>query len=100
MGAAKVAASPDAHIWNSAGLPATGMVQHSNGAGVLQVGRRTGAAVEVIPEEPDGEMSIQGLEALIARGRRPALVAITHVPTNCGCAPHVCSTAVARLLPP
>ena len=57
---------------------------HPGCAGYFQVGRRTGAIVEVIPEEPDGEISTRGLEALIARGRRPALVAITHVPTNCG----------------
>ncbi|KAK9837100.1 hypothetical protein WJX81_002716 [Elliptochloris bilobata] len=56
----------------------------SNYNAFLQVGRRTGAAVEVIPEEGDGEISVAGLERLIAQGRRPALVAITHVPTNCG----------------
>ena len=66
-------------------MSAIGTQQLSLGcAGGLQVGRRTGAVVEVIPEEPDGEISTDGLEALIVRGRPPALVAITHVPTNCG----------------
>lgn len=71
-------------------------MQYSAGAGALQVGRRTGAVVEVIPEEHDGEISTQGLEALIARGRAPALLAITHVPTNCGCAPPVWNMAAAQ----
>ncbi len=56
---------------------------------LLQVCKRTGAVVEVIPEEPDGEISVCALEALITNGRQPALVAITHIPTNSGWGPHV-----------
>ncbi len=54
-----------------------------------QVGKRTGAVTEVVPEAPDGEIDVAALEAMIACGRPPALVAITHIPTNCGstCAP-------------
>lgn len=56
----------------------------------LQVARKTGAVVEVIPEDEAGDISLPDLEALITRGdRKPALIAITHVPTNSGT--HHCS---------
>lgn len=41
--------------------------------------------MEVIPETPDGDMSISGLERLITGSERfPALIAITHIPTSSG----------------
>ena len=47
--------------------------------------KRTGVTIEVIPEDIEGDISLPALEVLITQGdRKPALIAITHVPTNSG----------------
>jgi cysteine desulfurase / selenocysteine lyase len=54
----------------------------SNYMAFLQVARKTGAVVEVIPNDEDGQISVAALcQALDARVK---LIAITHVPTNGG----------------
>ena len=50
----------------------------------VQVAKRTGIKVEVIPETEEGDIDIQALEALCSQGPKPSLIAITHIPTNCG----------------
>jgi selenocysteine lyase/cysteine desulfurase len=55
----------------------------SNYIAYLQVARETGAVVEVLPNDPHGQVSLDALESELARGR-VALVGITHVPTNGG----------------
>ncbi|HSF34205.1 MAG TPA: aminotransferase class V-fold PLP-dependent enzyme [Candidatus Tectomicrobia bacterium] len=54
----------------------------SNYIAFLQVARKTGAVVEVIPNDDTGQMSIEALRRAI--DDRVKLVAITHVPTNGG----------------
>lgn len=51
----------------------------------VQVAKRTGAVIEVIPETADSDVDIEALGSSILRGdRRPALLAFTHIPTNSG----------------
>ncbi|KAK9901374.1 hypothetical protein WJX75_009053 [Coccomyxa subellipsoidea] len=51
----------------------------------LQVAKRTGVRIEVIPEDADSDIDISALEESIVRGdRKPALLAFTHIPTNSG----------------
>jgi cysteine desulfurase/selenocysteine lyase len=54
----------------------------SNYLAFLQVARRTGAVVEVLPSVPSGEVDLGALEAALERPA--ALVAVTHVPTSSG----------------
>ena len=54
----------------------------SNFIAFLQRARHSGATVEVVPSEPNGQLSVDALEAMM--DERVALVAITHVPTNGG----------------
>ena len=54
----------------------------SNVVAFLQVARRTGAVVEVIPSDETGQVSVAALEEMI--DERVKLIAITHVPTNGG----------------
>jgi cysteine desulfurase/selenocysteine lyase len=54
----------------------------SNYLAYLQTTRRTGASVEVVPSDEDGEVSVDALENML--DERVKLVAITHVPTNGG----------------
>lgn len=54
----------------------------SNYIAYLQVARRTGAVIEVIPDDDYGQVSIEALRGLT--DERVKLVAITHVPTNGG----------------
>lgn len=54
----------------------------SNYIAFLQAARKTGAAVEVVPSEPSGEVSVSALERMIDPSVK--LIAITHVPTNGG----------------
>jgi selenocysteine lyase/cysteine desulfurase len=54
----------------------------SNYIAFLQVARRTGARVEVVPSDAQGQISVPGLEAML--DERVKLIAITHVPTNGG----------------
>jgi cysteine desulfurase / selenocysteine lyase len=54
----------------------------SNYIAFLQVARRTGAVVDIVPSDAVGELDIEALERMI--DRRVKLIAITHVPTNGG----------------
>ncbi|MBL8906544.1 MAG: aminotransferase class V-fold PLP-dependent enzyme [Rhizobiales bacterium] len=54
----------------------------SNYIAFLQAARKTGAAVDVVPSEVTGEVSVSALENMI--DPRVKLIAITHVPTNGG----------------
>lgn len=61
----------------------TAMAEYgSNYIGLLQVARRTGATIEVIPNDEHGQLSIDALRDMI--NERVKLIAITHVPTNGG----------------
>jgi cysteine desulfurase / selenocysteine lyase len=54
----------------------------SNYIAFLQVARRSGAVVDVVPSRAAGELDLDALERMI--DRRVKLIAITHVPTNGG----------------
>ena len=54
----------------------------SNFVAYLQVAKRTGAVVEVVPSDESGQLSTDALRDMI--DDRVKLVAITHVPTNGG----------------
>jgi cysteine desulfurase/selenocysteine lyase len=54
----------------------------SNYIAFLQVARRSGAGVDVVPSDAAGELDLEALERMI--DRRVKLIAITHVPTNDG----------------
>ena len=54
----------------------------SNYIAFLQVARRSGAVVDVVPSDESGELDIEALERMI--DSRVKLIAITHVPTNGG----------------
>jgi selenocysteine lyase/cysteine desulfurase len=54
----------------------------SNYIAFLQVARRTGAVVEVVPSDGAGELDVAALERMI--DGRVKLIAVTHVPTNGG----------------
>jgi cysteine desulfurase / selenocysteine lyase len=54
----------------------------SNYIAFLQVARRTGAIVDIVPSDAAGELDIEALERMI--DERVKLIAITHVPTNGG----------------
>lgn len=54
----------------------------SNYQAYLQVAKRTGAVIEVIPNDDSGQVSVQALEKMIDRKVR--LIGLTHVPTNGG----------------
>jgi cysteine desulfurase/selenocysteine lyase len=54
----------------------------SNYIAFLQVAQRTGAVVDVIPNDGYGQVSVDALEGLI--DERVKLIAITHIPTNGG----------------
>jgi cysteine desulfurase / selenocysteine lyase len=61
----------------------TAMAEYaSNYIAFLQVAQRTGATVEVIPNDSYGQISIEALRKAI--DERVKLIAITHVPTNGG----------------
>lgn len=55
----------------------------SNFINLLQLQRRKGVRIHVIPEDPSGELDLTDLELLIKK-IRPKLIVITHVPTNAG----------------
>ncbi len=55
----------------------------SNYIAYLQVARRTGAVIEVIPDDEHGQVSLEALERMLGAGR-VKLVGVTHVPTNGG----------------
>jgi selenocysteine lyase/cysteine desulfurase len=54
----------------------------SNYIAFLQVARRTGAIVEVVPNDEHGQLSVDALRAMA--DERVKLIAMTHVPTNGG----------------
>jgi len=61
----------------------TGMAEYgSNYIAFLQVARRTGARIEVIPDDPSGQISVDALRERL--DERVKLIAVTHVPTNGG----------------
>ncbi len=61
----------------------TGMAEYaSNFIAYLQVGSRTGVAVEAIPNDAHGQISIDALRRAI--NERVKLISLTHVPTNGG----------------
>jgi cysteine desulfurase/selenocysteine lyase len=61
----------------------TAMAEYaSNYISYLQVARKTGAVVEVIPNDEHGQISIEHLRNAI--DERVKLISITHVPTNGG----------------
>ncbi len=55
----------------------------SNYIAYLQVAKRTGAVIEVIPNDEHGQVSVEGLRQMLGQGR-VGLVGITHIPTNGG----------------
>ncbi len=54
----------------------------SNYIAFLQIARRTGAVIDVIPNDEYGQVSITALKNLL--DERVKLIAITHIPTNSG----------------
>lgn len=54
----------------------------SNYIAYLQVTRRTGATVEVVPSDATGQVSVAALENML--DERVKLISLTHVPTNGG----------------
>jgi len=54
----------------------------SNYIAFLQVARRSGVIVDVVPSDDAGELDVEALENMI--DQRVKLIAITHVPTNGG----------------
>lgn len=54
----------------------------SNYVAFLQVCRRTGARVEIVPSDASGQVSVEALESMI--DERVRLISLTHVPTNGG----------------
>jgi cysteine desulfurase/selenocysteine lyase len=54
----------------------------SNYIAYLQTAARTGSTVEVVPDDPDGQLDVTALERMI--DGRVRLIAVTHVPTNGG----------------
>ncbi len=55
----------------------------SNYISLLQVARKTGAVVEVVPSDASGQVDLEALERMLKQGR-VRLVALTHVPTQGG----------------
>lgn len=65
----------------------TAMAEYSsNFIPYLQVARKTGAVIEVIPNDAHGQLDVAALAASVDdRARGPAkLISITHIPTNGG----------------
>jgi selenocysteine lyase/cysteine desulfurase len=61
----------------------TAMAEYaSNYIAFLQVAKRTGARIEIIPNDEVGQVSVDALQGMI--DERVKLIAITHVPTNGG----------------
>jgi len=61
----------------------TSMAEYaSNYIAFLQISRRTGAVIEVIPNDEYGQVSLNALEEMI--DERARLIAVTHIPTNGG----------------
>jgi len=56
----------------------------SNYLAYLQVARRTGAIVEVVPDDESGQLDVAALEEMVDFGGPVKLIAVTHVPGNGG----------------
>lgn len=58
----------------------------SNYIPFLQVWRRTGAMIDVVPSDETGQISVEAVERLLERlmGGRVKLISLTHVPTSGG----------------
>lgn len=54
----------------------------SNYIALLQVARRTGVKIEVVPNDIYGQLDVQALERML--DERVRLISVTHVPTNGG----------------
>jgi selenocysteine lyase/cysteine desulfurase len=54
----------------------------SNYIAYLQIARKTGAVVEVVPDDEAGQLSVEALRQMA--DERVRLIAVTHVPTNGG----------------
>jgi len=54
----------------------------SNYIAYLQMAKRTGAVIEVVPNDNSGQLDVKALEAMI--DDRVKLISVTHVPTNGG----------------
>ena len=54
----------------------------SNMIAYLQVAKRTGAKVEIIPDDTRGQLDVRALESMI--GNNVKLISVTHVPTHNG----------------
>jgi len=71
----------------------------ANYVAYLQVAKRTGAIIEVVPSDESGEIDVGALERMI--DPRVKLIAITWIPTNGGLVnPAAAVGRIARLLPP
>jgi selenocysteine lyase/cysteine desulfurase len=55
----------------------------SNYIAYLQVAKKTGAVIEVIPNDDHGQVSVDALRQMLGEGK-VGLVGITHIPTNGG----------------
>lgn len=61
----------------------TSMAEYaSNVISFLQVARRTGTRVEVVPNDDQGQLSVEALRGMI--DDRVRLIAVSHIPTNGG----------------
>lgn len=54
----------------------------SNYIAYLQIARKTGAVVDVVPDDEAGQLSVEALRGML--DERVRLIAMTHVPTNGG----------------
>lgn len=51
----------------------------------MQAAKRYKTVIEVIPDDSEGEIDLEALESLLTCGnRKPALIAISHIPTSSG----------------
>ncbi len=67
----------------------------SNVIAFLQVAQRTGAQVDVVPDDASGQIDLAALERMI--DERVRLIALTHIPTNSGLVnPAAAVGAIAR----
>lgn len=51
----------------------------------MQAVKRQHVKIEIIPEDSEGDVDLDALEELVSSGaRKPALIAIMHIPTSSG----------------
>jgi selenocysteine lyase/cysteine desulfurase len=56
----------------------------SNYLAYLQVAKRTGAVIEVVPDDESGQLDVAALGRMLDSGGPVKLISVTHVPTNGG----------------